>query len=230
MIKWKSIVLVLLLMLTVFIINHPIFGQLRPFQKMEQQQVQLMPGLCIPHPAGPGPKPLELPSMRRTQPMAKLSQQKAMEYFKQAGQAMHVESTTPDFSSAFTLSPSTPVAPGRGYILGMFGAKWVQTGGGGYSGEVNFNQPGDDNHFVQFGFHAKKGFYLLNCDVSGIGGDFNAHIQAALQNLNVSGTSDPQTGIFAFPVNVPQECNVYITFTSPMNNWVWKGCEIIPQS
>ena len=161
--------------------------------------------------------------------MVKLSHQKVTQYFEQAAQAMNLTSSTPDFMNAFTISPTTPVVPGKGFILGICGPRSVGMSESG-PGYVKYNQPGDDNHFVQFAFHAKKGFYLLNCDVMGIGGDYNARIQAALQNLTVSGTSDPQTGIIAFPVYVPQDCNVYITFTSPMNNWVWNGCQIIPQN
>jgi len=77
--KCKSIVLVLLLVLMVFSLDQPLFGQLRPLQQLQkleqqqqtgqQQQLQLLPGFNIPQPAGPAPKLLELSSMmRQTKP------------------------------------------------------------------------------------------------------------------------------------------------------------------
>ena len=232
--KCKSIVLVLLLVLTVFILDHPIFGQLRPFQKkpfrkMEQQQLQLMPGLCIPQPSNSAPKALPLLPKSTTKPMVKVSHQQITQYFEQAAQAMNLPLSAPDFMNAFTISPKTPVVTGKGSIVMIDGVAWIWMSESD-PGTLHYEQPGDDHHFVVFTFHAKKGFYLLNCDVDGYSGNYNAYIDAGSQNLTVSGNSDPQTGIFSFPVNIPQDCGVFITFDSPMNNWGWNGCEIIPQS
>ncbi len=236
MIKWKSIVLVLVLMLTVLIIDHPIFGQRGSSPKKDVQQLQLTPGLCIPQPAAAAPKLLQRSStMGPTKPVAKLDHQKVMQYFAQAAHAMNVPSAMPDFSMAFTLSPSKPLVPGRGgisWITGANGVSFYET----RSGSAYFDQPGDNSHYVQFYFHAKKGLYLVNCDVPG-NLEFFAHIivvptQTVIesQNLKVSGKSTYPTGIFSFPVYILQESDVGITFGSPMKQWHWDGCEIIPQS
>jgi hypothetical protein len=236
MIKWKSIVLVLVLMLMVCIIDHPIFGQQKAFPKKDVQQLQLTPGLCIPQPAAAAPKLLQLSStMGPTKPMAKLDHQKVMQYFAQAAQAMNVPSATPDFTSAFTFSPSKPLVPGRGGISYIYGA-YVVSFHDTSSGSAYFDKPGDGSHFVQFRFHAQKGLYLVNCDVPG-NLEFFAQISAVptqtgagLKNLKVSGKPTYPPGIFSFPVYILQESDVIITFGSPMKPWWWDGCEIIPQS
>jgi hypothetical protein len=225
-------------MLTVVILDHPIFGQQRALRKMGLQQLQLMPGLHIPRPADSAPKALPSVPMT-TKTMVKLSQQEVSKYFEKATQAMNLTSATPDFTNAFTISPTNPVVPGKGHILRIFGAKDILLYYYG-SGVVIFDQPGDDNHFVEFVVGpAKKGLYLLNCNV-GAGNIYqinNAQIQVGSQNLTVSGAADPQTGIIVFPVYVPQDsCNIRISFTgsvsvtSSNNSWQWGGCEVIPQS
>jgi len=259
--KWKSIVLVLLLVLMVFSLGQPLFGQLRPFkqlqkleqqlntgqqqQTVQQQQVQLMPGLYIPHSAGPAPKLLELQSMMRqteNKPLARLDQQKVIQCFQQAAQAMNVPQATPDFLHAFFLSPSHPVAPNKGFLATIWGASWVAMSDKTF-GIAHFDHPGQlgvsgepKGYTVTFCLHAHKGLYLVNCPVDGKF-DFFAYITFIDNNNHdfqyqaMSGQSDTQTGTISLAVYVPQNCTVDIIFSSPMNfstHWEWNGCEVIP--
>jgi hypothetical protein len=250
MIKRKCIVLFLLSVIPLFMISHQLFGQLTPFQKkpfpkskqkeVQQQQVQLMPGLHIPQPTAAAPQ-FKPSGPMRTKPTAKLSRHKVTQYFGQAAQAMNLPSITADFTGAFTISLSNPAVPGKGRINEIHGAGIIHMCdlpdyGCSY---VKFFPAGDDGHYVQIFLYAKQGLYLVKCEVTGgpdpgdwwgVDYDYFAHIkiQGAHQDLGVSGLSDH--GFFVFPVYVPQDDYVYITFASPTTGWCWKNCEITPQS
>lgn len=264
--KSKGIVLVLMLVLTVFILDQPLFGQLRPLQQLQnfeqqkkmqqqkkteqQQQQPLLPGLYIPKPAPQASHQFEMLQSKHLSaaasipPMAaKFTQQTKTQYFAKAAQAVNSPSALADLLNAFTFSVSSPMIPGKGGITDINNPIWVncegyQTGDPGYA---VWNEKGDMEHNVVIKFKAKKGFYLLNCDMKGW---TNCFVLIQLRytaeepypqgsgghQQNVAGQSDPQTGIFSFPICMLQDGECTIIFYPTDLNWKFSSCEVIPQS
>lgn len=183
-------------------------------------------GLAIPRPST-STKVVPAPVHTARRAMPKLDPQQAAAYFAAAAQAFNIPVVKPNPAAAFTLCPRQPEVPGRGYILSMFGAHYVMPTVNG-NGTADFIQPGDDNHFVQIALSVAKGLHLVRSDSLGSGGTYTAWIQVGGHQFTVSGPTDAN-GIFSFPFYAPAAGNVYISFQSPKQFWVWNGCEIIPQ-
>ncbi|MBF0298690.1 MAG: hypothetical protein HQK51_08220 [Oligoflexia bacterium] len=141
-----------------------------------------------------------------------------------------------NISSSFILSPGILKAGNKGYVLSIHRAKSISPTGDNKYVAAYIEAGNDDLHFIQFGFKADANkAYVLECEVSGITGQYSAHIQLP-GSANIDMTTDSYTesgsngGAFVlFPIYSPKAGNVYVTFSSPMNHWRWLGCNIIPQ-